>query len=163
MGIRPTCPADHLTVLGLVELAFNGSDEARVVAQLYRSGHVELDLVAELDAQIVGHMLLTPLAVEGLRALTLGPLCVHPFARGRGIGTALVRQGIAWAQAAAWQAIFVVGDPYYYGRFGFDDRRAAGFHGVYNGGFLQVLELDQGVLARSGRELCFSDAFARLG
>lgn len=163
MLIRPARQEDRLTVLTLIELAFNGIDEARVVAQLYRSGQEELEFVAEIDRQIVGHLMMTGLSVEGLRALAVGPLCVHPFARHQGIGSALLRHGIEAARGRGCEAVFVIGAPSFYGRFGFSWTSSARPAGPSEGAHLQVLELQPGRLGGGARELRFADAFASFG
>ncbi|SNB70514.1 putative acetyltransferase [Arboricoccus pini] len=163
MLIRPTRREDRLTVLALIELAFNGADEARVVAQLYRSDEQEIEFVAEIEGEIVGHLMMTSLTVEGIHALAVGPLCVHPFARNQGIGSALLQRGLDTARGRGCEAVFVVGEPSFYRRFGFTRTTSASLAGLYQGCLLQVLELKPGRLGRAGPELRFADAFAQFG
>ena len=57
----------------------------------------ELELVAEEEGQLIGHILLTLLPVpgspEGLRGLMVAPLCVRLEDRGRGLGGQLLQEG----------------------------------------------------------------------
>jgi predicted N-acetyltransferase YhbS len=61
-------------------------------------------------------------------ALLLGPLAVDPAAQGKGVGARLMRHALAEAACRGHQAVILVGDPEYYGRFGFDARLIAGLH-----------------------------------
>jgi predicted GNAT family acetyltransferase len=72
------------------------------------------------------------------RALALAPVSVAPERQKAGIGSALVRSAVERARQAGWEAVFVLGDPAYYGRFGFDAHRAAGFSTPYAGEHFMV-------------------------
>jgi predicted N-acetyltransferase YhbS len=79
-----------------------------------------LSLVAVERGRVVGTVRLWHIAAgPGHAALLLGPLAVHPDYRNRGIGTTLVRRAIARARLAGHDAVLLVGDAPYYGRFGF--------------------------------------------
>lgn len=52
-------------------------------------------------------------------ALLLGPVAVHPTRQGEGIAGALIREGLARAEAAGWTRVLLVGDPPLYARYGF--------------------------------------------
>jgi predicted N-acetyltransferase YhbS len=79
-----------------------------------------LSLVAADRGRLVGTVRLWNVtAGPGRNALLLGPLAVHPDFRNRGIGSALIDRVVARARLAGHQAIILVGDAAYYGRFGF--------------------------------------------
>lgn len=61
------------------------------------------------------------------RSGELAPLAVAPEAQGRGIGSALVRAGLKVCAEGGVDGVVVLGDPAYYGRFGF---KPAGEHGM---------------------------------
>ena len=84
-----------------------------------------------------------------VRALLLGPLAVDPSAEGRGIGSALMRHAIAEAKRLGHGAIILVGDPEYYGRFGFSAEKTGSLQmpGAYEQHRLLGLELTAGALA----------------
>jgi putative acetyltransferase len=85
-------------------------------------------LVARVDGQIVGHLMLTPALLDAPRAQVgvevLSPIGVLPRLQGRGIGTALIDRALAGARAREVPLVFLEGDPRYYARVGF--RRASG-------------------------------------
>ena len=51
-----------------------------------------------------------------------------PDAQGRGAGGALIRAGIEASRALGWELLFVLGNPAYYGRFGFVLAAPHGLH-----------------------------------
>ena len=74
-------------------------------------------------------------------ALALGPVAVQPEYRRTGIASQLIREGIARSEAAGWAGIFVLGDPAFYRRFGFNAGKASGFISPYAGPHLMVLPI----------------------
>jgi putative acetyltransferase len=93
-----------------------------------------------------------------MRALTLSPLGVHPDVQRAGIGSALVRKGLERVRQDQWQAVFLLGSPAYYGRFGFNAAAAAGYASPYYGWPFMALIFDSSI-PRTGR-IDFPDAFA---
>ncbi|MEO1381414.1 MAG: N-acetyltransferase, partial [Pseudomonadota bacterium] len=86
-----------------------------------------LSLAAVSDQRFVGHVLFTVFsgsgADEGRAGALLGPLAVLPDNQKQEIGSALVRAGIEHLRKLGIRQIFVLGDPNYYGRFGFQQER----------------------------------------
>ena len=120
----------------------HGSREAGMARSTRRAGGV----------RTVGHVLLSRMTAP-VRALALAPLAVATDWQRRGIGTALVEAALERARAAGSQAVFVLGDPAYYRRFGFRADLAAGFASPYAGPHLMVVAPRRGftvVWARSG-------------
>jgi putative acetyltransferase len=93
--------------------------------------------------------------VDGLRAD--GDVVLSLVA---GVGSALIRAGIEEARAQGWEAIFVLGDPDYYRRFGFDAGLAARFDCAYASPYLMALALRDDLPARG--HVAYAPAFARL-
>lgn len=124
MIIRNERSADHAAIRRIVTEAFatvpySRQTEAAIVDALRAAGDMTLSLVAE-DGDPVGHVVFSPAIVGDGRAegwYGVGPLAVRPDRQGRGIGTALVRAGLDRLKAAA--GCVLVGDPAFYGRFGF--------------------------------------------
>lgn len=79
-----------------------------------------------------------------MRALALAPLGVLPDRQGAGIGSALVREGLRAAPRRGREAVFVLGDPAYYERFGFSREAARGYDSIYAGDNFMILELRPG-------------------
>ncbi len=118
--IRDATPGDREAILDLNRRAFGRPDEAEIVAKLEKAGDILLELVAEHDGQIVGHILFYPLGVLGkLGAAGLGPMCVDPWVQREGVGSFLVRKGMMHMQEAGVPIVFVLGHETYYPRFGF--------------------------------------------
>jgi len=158
LTIRDETARDEDAVSALLGAAFAGEPAVlRIVDELNRSGDAVISLVAEHEATIVGHVLFSRLKAP-MRALTLSPLGVHPDVQRAGIGSTLVRKGLDRARHDKWQAVFVLGSPAYYGRFGFNAAAAAGYTAPYWGWPFMALILDDAV-PRTGR-IDFPDAFA---
>jgi len=87
-------------------------------------------LVAEMDGGLVGHIAFSPVWQRGLHrhiGYILAPLAVNPLWQRRGIGSALVRNGLRSLKPQEGGIIFVYGDPGYYGRFGFTRELSGNF------------------------------------
>jgi putative acetyltransferase len=145
----------------LVE-AFPTPAEADLVEQLRRNGDVVISLAAIDGERVVGHAMFSAMRAP-FKALGLGPVSVVSDMRRQGVAAELIKQGIARAHAEQWDAIFVLGSPAYYSRFGFSADAASGFVSPYAGPDLMELALGDAVLApRSGR-IDYAPAFAALG
>lgn len=121
--IRAARSDDETAVRALLQAAFGGDAEADLVDALRRAESVVLSLVAvEADA-ILGHILFSRLTVappnDRRRAVCLAPVAVRPDRQRFGIGTRLVRDGLAALEARDEDMVLVLGDPGFYARFGF--------------------------------------------
>ena len=79
----------------------------------------ELSLVAEVDGEVVGHVVCTRGSFAGGSALGLGPLSVSPDQQRSGVGSALMHAVLGAADAMGEPLVVLLGSPDYYGRFGF--------------------------------------------
>jgi putative acetyltransferase len=166
--VRDEAPEDRAAVARVVTDAFGRTDEARLVAALRVQADTCLSLVAERAGVVVGHVLFSPVAVAGADdapALgALAPLSVTPSLQRAGIGSELTRAGLARCPEHGWRAVFLLGDPGYYTRFGFQLAAARGLHYVseaFDAGF-QVLELETGALDGVRGLVQYHPAFAGL-
>ncbi|MEV0147606.1 MULTISPECIES: N-acetyltransferase [unclassified Nonomuraea] len=135
MDLREELPSDRESVRDIHLRAFG--DHGLVVADLVDTlrGTITpadgLSLVAELDGQIVGHIMFTRGLLDAPRRLVevhvLSPLAVMPEHHKRGIGSALVRHGLRTLAERAVPLVFLEGDPGYYSRFGFAPGDDQGF------------------------------------
>ncbi|WP_435167789.1 GNAT family N-acetyltransferase [Falsirhodobacter sp. 1013] len=135
MKIRSETPEDHQKISELLAAAFQGADESTLVDAL--RPEALLSLVAEEEGEIVGHAMLSRLEAPFV-ACALAPLSVAPLWQEQGIGSALVREV---CRQATCDAIFLRGDPAFYGRFGFRADLAAGYACAFAGPFFLVKPL----------------------
>ena len=102
----------------------------------------EVSLVAKEGGRIVGHILLSRMEVEGdgrrYRALGLAPVAVVPDRQRQGVGCRLVEAALERAEALDEEIVFVLGEPEYYGRFGFTAQAAASFASPYAGPYFMA-------------------------
>lgn len=118
---RPTQAADALALVALYRSAFAQEDLAPLVQRLLHEEPQVLSLAAIAGGALIGHVLFSPCAV-GDRSdwvSLLGPLAVAPSWQRRGVGSALVREGLHRLAAMDFARVVVLGDPRYYRRFGF--------------------------------------------
>ncbi|MGY6270334.1 GNAT family N-acetyltransferase [Achromobacter denitrificans] len=137
MQIRPESPRDREAIFTLTQdafknLAHSGQTEGYIIDALREAGALTLSLVAWEDDGIVGHAAFSPVTISDGSAdwYGLGPLAVRPDRQGRGIGAALLREGLARLEASGAAGCVVLGDPGYYGRFGFACAPALTYPGV---------------------------------
>lgn len=144
-SIRDESPQDSAAVRAVHLAAFAGVAEADLVARLYADGDVLCGLVAEQQSVIIGHILFSRLPVETsmgeVIAAALAPLAVLPEHQRQGIGSALVRRGLELCQQRGVPAVVVLGDPDYYGRFGFRAELARGLQTPWSGPYLMAIVL----------------------
>lgn len=125
--IRRETAADAGAVLDLIDAAFptpEGADraiEVDLVEGLRADGDVieELTFVAELDGAVVGQVTCSRGTLAGAPSVGLGPIAVRPDLQRSGIGGALMASVIATAESLAEPVVVLLGDPDYYGHFGF--------------------------------------------
>ncbi len=127
MEIRAERLDDAGTIAALVAAAFADAPhadgtEAAIVDGLRNAGALALSLVAVTSGHIVGYVAFSPVTVEGAAGgwFGLGPVAVELAHRRRGIGAALIQAGLARLRADGAHGCVVLGDPDYYGRFGFE-------------------------------------------
>ncbi|WP_114521382.1 N-acetyltransferase [Altererythrobacter sp. ZODW24] len=125
--IRPEQAGDEpaiyeLTKVAFAPMPFSEGDEQDLVDALREAGDLALSLVA-LDAErIVGHIAFSRVAIsDGAQDwYDLGPVSVAPELQLTGIGSALIGHGIADLRHRGAKGIVLLGNPDYYGRFGFE-------------------------------------------
>ena len=128
MEIRESVPDDIAALEELYPGAFPDEDLLPLLRDLLKESRNVLSLVGIADGALAGHVIFTTCGVAGRtdKVVLLGPLAVAPAWQRQGIGGALVRAGLQRVKADEAVRVFVLGDPAYYGRFGFqpDDRVA---------------------------------------
>jgi putative acetyltransferase len=126
LEIRPSVAQDQAAIELLYPRAFPAEDLLPVVRDMLRDSASTLSLVAVVDSAVVGSVVFTKCGVEGcnVKAALLAPLAVEPGKQKQGVGSALVRAGLRRLEEEGIGRVFVLGDPGYYARFGFDPERS---------------------------------------
>lgn len=134
--IRPERGSDHSAIHALTEAAFLGmpfseGTEAAIIDNLRADGDLTLSLVAEEGDAIVGHIAISPVTIEGGESdwYGLGPVSVLPDRQRSGIGGKLIERAISDLRLRGAGGIVLLGDPNYYGRFGFEHDPALSYPG----------------------------------
>jgi putative acetyltransferase len=127
--VREERPGDHRAVEEVVCRAFGQIAEADLVARV-RGGERVLSLVAVVDGEVAGHVMFSPVTIDGRNGpwTGLGPLAADPALQRRGLGARLVAEGLEVRRAAGDEAAFVLGHPSYYPRLGFVPSPPLGLH-----------------------------------
>ncbi|MBV6818961.1 N-acetyltransferase [Rahnella sp. PD12R] len=122
MLIRTEIPVDAAGIDRLLRRAFPGGAEADLVQQLREDGLLTLGVVATDDeGGVVGYVAFSPVDIQGedRNWVALAPLAVDESLRRQGLGEKLVYEGLDSLNEFGYAAVVVLGDPAYYGRFGF--------------------------------------------
>jgi putative acetyltransferase len=145
MHIRPERPEDAAAIRALTDAAFAGmpfsnQTEARVIDGLRAAGALTLSLVATEADAIIWHVAFSPVTVNGQAVgwYGLGPVSVWPARQRRGVGQALIREGLEQLRALGAGGCVLLGDPAYYRRFGFESDPELYAVGVPPGAFQRL-------------------------
>lgn len=165
MRIRPETEADRAAVRAVNQAAFETPTEADLVEALHGKEMPLVSLVAEVDGKVVGHILFSPVTLTEHAALScmgLAPIAVAPDYQRKGIGSALVRQGLIRCKDLGCCAVVVVGHPEYYPRFGFVPAGRYALRSEYDvpADVFMVAELVAGALKGASGLVRYDDAFA---
>lgn len=103
------------------DMPFSNQTEAAIVGALREAGALTLSLVAVESGEIFGHVAFSPVTIYGVHDgwYGLGPVAARPDRQRSGIGRALIEDGLAKLRSRGAKGCVVLGDPAYYGRFGF--------------------------------------------
>lgn len=162
--------ADYAGIDEVNRLAFGQEDEVGLVRRLRTADGFDpaLSLVAIRDGELVGHILFSPIHIEGEKgdvpALALAPMAVLPAWQRKGVGSLLVRTGLVASRQAGHRIVVVVGHAEYYPRFGFTPvgKRNLRLSFAAPDAAFMVLELVSPALSDSGGLIRYSDPFNEL-
>lgn len=170
IAIRPAGAADVAAIDALLRTSFPHPEEADLVRDLCIAGDMVLTLVADdedsgtLAGAIVFSRMAVTVAGKPVPAVALAPLAVAPPYRRQGVAEALVGAAHERLEAAGVVLSFVLGDPKFYGRFGYDAALARNFASPYAGDYFLGLPLQGGLVPCGVREAAHhAPAFAKLG
>jgi len=122
--IRKEEEKDNKRVYEVNRLAFQQENESKLIEKIRKGENFvpELSLVAEIDDEIVGHILFSKINIIGdaiFESLALAPMAVIPEFQKQGIGGKLIKKGIEKAKELGFDSIIVLGHKEYYPKFGF--------------------------------------------
>ncbi|MNJ36041.1 hypothetical protein D3C77_308130 [compost metagenome] len=126
LTIRNEQAADIDAISALTAAAFEHAEhsshtEQFIVNALRRSGQLSVSLVAVHNNEIIGHVAISPVTISSGATgwFGLGPISVRPDSQGQGVGSALMEAALAELRRLGGVGCVVLGEPGYYGRFGF--------------------------------------------
>ncbi|EJG1709461.1 N-acetyltransferase [Vibrio parahaemolyticus] len=114
--------------------------EHLIVNKLRDAKVLSLSLVCEDQTGIIAHIAFSPILINGEESVWygLGPVSVMPERQGEGIGGALIREGLSQLKTQGIEGVVLLGEPKYYGRFGFESQPNLTFPGVPSEYFLAI-------------------------
>ena len=125
--IRKSTPEDAAAIMALYPRAFPDEELRPVVRALLDDETIAISLVGVVENAVAGHVIFTYCGIDDgtdhedgdTSAALLAPLAVDPSVQRQGIGGALVQHGLRLLEKQNIAHVLVLGDPAYYGRFGF--------------------------------------------
>ena len=137
MHIRQETPTDASAIARTVERAFAGhphsvGNEVAIICGLRTAKALSVSLVADVNGRVRGYVAASPVQVAGRPSswFGLGPVAVDPAVQRQGIGGVLVSECLDRLRSAGASGCVVLGDPAYYGRFGFEAHTGLSYKGA---------------------------------
>lgn len=161
--IRAETAADISAIKSVTRRAFefhpfSHQTEHFIIKALRESGALSVSLVAEADGIVVGHIAFSPVGIADGSPdwYALGPISVIPEFQRQGIGAELVRHGIKALAGLSARGCVVLGEPGFYGRFGFNPNPDLVLDGVPTEYFLSLTLAEGPVAGRVSYHAAFS-------
>lgn len=112
---------DAVTTAAFLVAPHTAHTEQFIVKALRKAGKLTVSLVAVVEGNVVGHVAVSPVAIsDGSSGWQgLGPISVTPAYQGKGVGSRLMREALRVLRESKAAGCVVLGEPGYYGRFGF--------------------------------------------
>jgi putative acetyltransferase len=103
-----------------------------IVNALRAAGQLTVSLVADAEGAVIGHIAVSPVSIaDGTSGwYGLGPISVAPEYQGKGVGSRLMREALRHLQEKGAAGCVVLGEPAFYGRFGFLARPPLSYPGA---------------------------------
>jgi len=122
----------EVTIAAFEMLEISNHTEQFIIEALRAAEALAVSLVAELDGRIIGHIAFSPVTIsDGTQNwYGLGPVSVSPEHQRKGVGTALMQEGLSRLKNLNAQGCCVVGHPEYYTKFGFGNETRLVLEGV---------------------------------
>jgi putative acetyltransferase len=177
--IRPASPADATVIRRVHGAAFPTDAEARLVELLIARGKATISLVAEVEGVAVGHIAFSPATHSSPHAareepvslsetptmtgLGLAPVAVRPDFQSQGLGSALIRAGLAECRRLGTAWVVLLGHESYYLRFGFAPASRWNLTGDYGASdAFQFLPLSAAAEALRGGHIRYAPEFGEV-
>ena len=160
--IRETRESDLEEVFNLIHAAFGNRAESDLVKQLISDGDVLINLLVESLDIIIGNVVVSKITMEpdiGLFCGGVAPVSVVPDQQSSGVGSKLMTAAINESKKMVIDALFLLGDPNYYKRFGFIVSKLKNDYSVEH---FQELELTEGCLVNIKSKVTYANAFLNL-
>lgn len=126
LKVRNEIPTDvaaieAVTVAAFLNAPHTAHTEQFIIKALRKAGKLTISLVAEVGGDVVGHVAVSPVSIsDGASGwYGLGPISVAPSYQGKGIGSLLMQEALRSLRERKASGCVVLGEPRYYGRFGF--------------------------------------------
>jgi putative acetyltransferase len=116
------CPViEDVTISAFLNAPHTSHTEQYIVNALRKAGALTISLIAEAQGTVIGHVAVSPVSIsDGTSGwFGLGPISVLPEFQRRGVGAQLMRESLSVLRDRGASGCVVLGDPAYYGRFGF--------------------------------------------
>ena len=163
MSVRLEETTDWPALYSIYAAAFGQLAEADLVRRMQEDKDLILSVTAYTD-EPTGHIAYSRLSLHeapSIKACVLAPLAVCPLFQKQGIGAALVQHSLKRLTEDGYDLVVVLGEPHYYGRFGFDPKLAEKLETPYDGPYLQALALSDHGKGAHG-PVSYARAFAEL-
>lgn len=164
MLIRTEIGVDAAGIDSLLRRCFPGGAEAELVQRLREDGQLTLGVVAtDEEGQVLGYAAFSPVTLQGedRNWVGLAPLAVDESVRRQGIGKQLLFEGLDTLNEFGYAAVVVLGDPAWFGRYGFEPAARHQLHCPWPGAeaAFQVYKLAEDAFIDAGGEVAYSTHF----
>lgn len=134
INIRNEEPQDNERVRAILRATFPTAAESKLVEALRANGNAIISLVAVRGTDVLGHIMfssVTSSPPNDAKGIGLAPVAVRPNVQRNRVGTQLIREGLRACKEKGFDYCVVLGDPKYYGRFGFQKASSFGIQNEY--------------------------------
>ena len=126
------CAISEVTIAAFKTLEISSHTEQFIIEALRAAKALTVSLVAEMDGRVIGHIAFSPVTISDGTPnwYGLGPVSVLPEHQRKGIGKALIKEGLSCLKDINAQGCCLVGHPDYYRKFGFKNVSGLVLEGV---------------------------------
>ena len=145
-----------------VACAFDNTTEVQLIRRLRANNDVLFEYVAELAGRVIGHVMVSELTLNpdpGLQCGAIAPLSVLPAQQAAGVGSQLMEAVLAESRSIGLDGLFLLGDPAYYQRFGFQMTEVTS---DYPAAYFQAYEVNRACLLNVRAKAHYAAAFSSL-